>query len=137
MATSEVVWYIDARLHRDDHSRRQDGVPLNGHCVMSVHAKIVANMVGIKATHSLNMHKGHDGERERQKKVLIKNINFCHSSAFGKLGRLFWQCVGKYLPGVSASQRACQRERQFLRQKNYNSKIGANYYNIMASCSYM
>ena len=68
VATSEVVWYIDARLYRDDHSRGQDGVPLNGHGIMSVHAKIVANMVGIKTTHRLNMHKGHDGERERERK---------------------------------------------------------------------
>lgn len=64
VATREVVWYIDAWLHRDDHSRRQDGVPLDGHCVMSVHAKVVANVVGVKTTHCLNMHKGH---REREK----------------------------------------------------------------------
>ena len=62
------MWYIDARLHRDDHSRRQDGVPLNGHCVVSVHAKVVANMVGVKTTHRLNMHKGH---RERENQILV------------------------------------------------------------------
>ena len=58
VATSEVVWYIDTRLYRDDHSRGQDGVPLNGHGVMSVHAKVVANMVGIKTTHCLEHAQG-------------------------------------------------------------------------------
>jgi hypothetical protein len=64
VATWEVVWYIDAGLDCDDHARSQDGVPLDGHCVVSVHAKVVANMVGVKTAHGLNM-------RQRENQILV------------------------------------------------------------------
>ena len=53
MITGEVVWNVDARLHSDDHSWREDSVSVDRECVVSVHAKEVANVVRIETIHRL------------------------------------------------------------------------------------
>lgn len=79
VATREVVWNIDAGLHGDDHARSQDRVSLHCHCVVSVHAKVVANMVRIKTAHRL--HREHREEKLNFRIVLT--LLFCSLTILG------------------------------------------------------
>lgn len=57
VATGEVMWNIDPWFDCDDHAWSQYGVPLDVHCVMSVHAKVVTNVVRVKTVHCLHNRK--------------------------------------------------------------------------------
>ena len=133
VATGEVVRDIDPWLYRDDHAGSQYSVPVDIHCVVGVHAKIVTNMVGIKAVHCLPM-----GERfvtcECASNILWSNklvslasdwlLNWqsCYSSCVCGIWYFLnlWQfcCdIILVLLGAFAFQTACQREHQSLKQR--------------------
>ena len=54
---------VESWLNRDGHARGQDGIPVNVHSVVSIHADVVAEVMGEEPAHQLARE-----EREDEKK---------------------------------------------------------------------